>query len=91
MPRAITSFESTPNPNALKCHLSPPLPPLPPDARSYRSADAAATNPLAKALFEIAGVTSVLLMEDWLTVNKAPEADWAGIKRGLKRALSESA
>lgn len=87
MPHAIIRFEQTPNPNALKCYLEPPLPAMPPDARSYRSPEAAAASPLPKALFQIPGVTSLLLMGEWLTVNKSPEADWAAIKRGLKQAL----
>lgn len=90
MPHAITRFEQTPNPNALKCYLEPPLPPRTPDARSYRSPEAAAASPLPKALFQVPGVTSLLLMEGWLTVNKSPEADWPSIKRRLKAALAHA-
>lgn len=90
MPHRIVRFEQTPNPNALKCHLEPALPARPPDARSYRSAEAAQADPLARAIFEIPGVKSVLLMGEWLTVNKSPGAGWAEIKRGLKEALKRA-
>ena len=47
--------------------------------------------PLAAALFAVEGVTGVLLMGDWLTVNKSPEAKWPAIKRGVEKLKDEQA
>ena len=86
MPITVSSFEATPNPNAVKCWIEPALAAGP---RSYRDAASAAEDPVATALFERAGATSVLIFGDWLTVNKAPETDWATAKRRIRAALAE--
>jgi hypothetical protein len=84
MPYRITEFQPTPNPNALKCLLTPRLPGPP---RSFRAPDQAGADPLGAALFAVPGVTSLLLNGDWMTVNKAPEADWAAVKKGIKDVM----
>src|SRR5262245_48021284 len=73
MPYAITEFESTPNPNAVKCWLDKPISEGP---RSFWRPDLAAGDPIAAALFAEAGVTNVLFNGEWMTVNKPPDADW---------------
>lgn len=94
MPRTVQSFEATPNPNALKCVLDGALPAMEshagPASRSYRSAQAASGDPLAAALFAAApgAITSVLIHEHWITVNKAPSADWKTVKAAVTAALS---
>jgi hypothetical protein len=88
MPYAIATYQQTPNPNALKCILDKPLPgPI----RSYRSAEQAAGDDLGAALMGVAGVAGVLLSGGWLTVNKTPEAAWAGVKKGVERVLAGAA
>lgn len=87
MPYAVTQFQPTPNPNALKCILDRRLPDPP---RSFRSASDAAGDPLGSLLFRVPGVVGLLLNGDWLTVNRSPDADWRSIKQGLKQALSEA-
>lgn len=89
----ITRFDSTPNPNALKCVLDRAIiqPDEPP--RSYRGAQAAAEDAVARALFAIepAGtVTSVLMNGDWITINKAPDADWKRVKDAVRAVLSQA-
>ena len=86
MPYAITQFQPTPNPHALKCILDHALPDPP---RSFRSADQAGDDPLARALFAIPGVTGLLLNGGWLTINKRPETDWASIRTAAARVLSQ--
>lgn len=86
MPYDVTKFESTPNPNAVKCWLDRPISDRP---RSFLNAQMAAEDPIASALFEQAGVTNVLLNGIWLTVNKPPEADWASVKAKVRRVLKE--
>lgn len=91
MSYAITEFESTPNPNAVKVHVSPALPASVQSPRSFRDAAAASTDPIASAIFGAARpgeITSVLLAGDWLTVNKSPDADWKRIKAGVRSALA---
>ncbi len=77
-------FETTPNPNALKCVLDTtrtgPI-------VSAGSAEEAAGDPLALALLAIPGVTRVLVHTGFVTVSKEPGADWAAIKRGVQKAL----
>lgn len=85
----ITSFESTPNPNAIKCELGGgDTAPLAGGAiRSYRTREEAATDPLAVALFAIDGVTNVLITSAWFTVGKRPEVEWKSLKPKIKRAV----
>lgn len=87
MPYKVTRFQPTPNPNALKCILDSPLPePI----RSFRRKEDAAADLLGAALFSIPGVTGLLLSGSWLTVNKAPDADWSPIKKAVHSILSDS-
>lgn len=93
MPYRITRFDSTPNPNALKCVLDRAI--VGPDEapRSYRNAQSAKEDPVARALFgvEPAGsITSVLMNADWITINKAPDADWQRIKESVRSVLSQA-
>ncbi len=71
--------------------MVPALPPAGGDvaARSFRDSAAAASHPLAAALFAISGICGVLLSPDgsWLSVNKAPDAHWKSITVGVRRVL----
>lgn len=87
MPYRITEFESTPNPNAVKCWLDRPISSGP---RSFLNAEMAVGDPIASALFEQAGVTTVLFNGEWLTVNKPPNLDWSSVKAKVKHVLGEA-
>ncbi len=87
MPFVVTSYETTPNPNAMKCWLDRPVSAGP---RSFLDAAMAAEDDLAAALFADAGATCVLYNGDWLTFNKAPDADWRQVKKHLERVLAEA-
>lgn len=84
MPRRITDFESTPNPNAIKCNLDAPVHE---GSASFRSPEQATAHPLANAVFQTQGVTNILLCNDWITVCRQPGTPWAPIKRALRDAL----
>ena len=84
MPYCITDFEATPNPNAVKCWLDQPISDCP---RSFLNAEMAVGDPVAEALFQEAGVTTVLFNGDWLTVNKPPDAEWATVKSAVISCL----
>ncbi|MFT3683862.1 MAG: NifU N-terminal domain-containing protein [Phycisphaerales bacterium] len=88
MPVKVLRYEPTPNPNAIKCVLSAKVAD---SSRSFRTAEAAAGeggDPLAAALFVVDGVAGVLLLNDWITVNKRPDATWPPIKKALEKALA---
>lgn len=72
--------EQTPNPLTLK--FLPGREVMGEGSREFRSMDEAALSPLARALFEVEGVTRVFLGPDFLTVTKtADEArDWRHLK-----------
>jgi hypothetical protein len=88
MPRVV-EFQSTPNPNAIKCVLDGPVPVLAGSAgvRSYREASAAAGDPVAAAMFAIAGVRNVLIVGNWITVGKDEAATWKTLKPQIERVL----
>ena len=73
--------QPTPNPNAMKFVLSSTrfVQPL-----SFASAAAAATHPLAAQLFAVGGIYNVFMAQDFVTVNKVPQVDWAGLIRQLQ-------
>jgi hypothetical protein len=84
MKRKVVAFEETPNPHALKCVVSVAFAGAP---RSYRSAESAQGDELARELFAIPGVTGVLICNDFVTVNKAPGAEWKSIRPSVKGAM----
>jgi hypothetical protein len=84
---AVAEIQPTPNPNALKFVLDRPVSDQP---ASFFNSDSAQDHPLASKLFQIGGVSSLLLLGDFVTVNKLPEASWPEIKRGVKKVLSEA-
>jgi hypothetical protein len=92
MPYRITEFQTTPNPNALKCVLDRKLasPPQPPPPRSYFNAEQAKGDRLAEALFAISGVRNLLIQAGWITVSKAADSDWKPIKAAVERVLHEA-
>jgi NFU1 iron-sulfur cluster scaffold homolog, mitochondrial len=87
MPFAVTEFETTPNPNALKCWLDRPISDGP---RSFLNAELAATDPVAAALFSRAGVTNVYFNGNWITVNKPADANWTTIKHKVRKVLEDA-
>jgi hypothetical protein len=82
----VREIQPTPNPNAMKYVLDRPIA----DQRlSFFDASSAAAHPLAARLFAIEDVTSLLLLGDFVTVNKSPAAKWAKINAAVKRVLAE--
>lgn len=86
MPLSIKEVQATPNPNAMKFVLDGIVATTP---ASFFNAEAAAGHPIASRLFAITGVQSVLLLGDFITVNKAPEVKWTQVTPKVKRALAE--
>ncbi|MFI5379292.1 MAG: NifU N-terminal domain-containing protein [Tepidisphaerales bacterium] len=86
MPYQVTDVQPTPNPNARKFVLDARIAEQP---VSFFNAEAASDHPVASKLFAIDGVTSILLLGDFVTVNKRPDAPWTSITAKVRTALGE--
>ena len=75
MPEANIRFQPTPNPNAGKFIVDRKVVEGA-SSKSFYNADDAAGHPLAAALFELEGVASLFMVDDFVTVTKNADADW---------------
>ena len=82
----VKEVQPTPNPNAMKFVLDRVIAQQP---ASFFNAPAAAAHPIAARLFEVSGVASLLLLGDFVTVNKLPQAKWPPITSKIKKILAE--
>lgn len=87
MPLHVTSFQSTPNPNAIKCIVDRPTGE---QIRSYFRPEQAETDPLARALFAIPGVTNVMIQPDFISIGKSPDAAWRPIRAAIEQVLLDA-
>jgi hypothetical protein len=85
MPFEVIDVQPTPNPNALKFVLNRAIVDQP---ASFFNAEAASGHPIASKLFAIGGVTSVLLLSDFVTVNKSNDVKWGPITSAVKKVLA---
>jgi hypothetical protein len=69
-------FQPTPNPNAGKFIANRSLVEGK-SSRSFYNAEQAAADPVANALFDVEGVASIFMVEDFVTVTKQADADWS--------------
>jgi len=79
--------EATPNPATLK--FLPGRTVMPSGTADFPSAEAAASSPLARALFDLPEVTRVFLGADFVTVTKSHDADWSLLKPRVLGALMD--
>jgi len=70
-------FQPTPNPNSMKFTLEKPV--IQKGMANFNSREEADGTPVAKRLFEIDGVTGVLMMENFVSVNKSASGNWGVI------------
>ncbi len=87
MPFRVIEMQPTPNPDATKFVLDSPISEQP---TSFFNAEQAKSHPVAAALFAIPGVTSVLLLGDFVTVNKSKTTPWSKITPKVRDVLSSS-
>ena len=80
----VVEIQPTPNPNAAKFVLDRPVSQQP---MSFFNSSAAQDFPLARALFAIPGVSSLLLLGDFITINKSPDAEWDDITDAARSVL----
>ena len=84
-PLEIT-VQGTPNPNAAKFMLNRIVAT---QGKTYREVASAETE-WAKQLLGIAGVTQVFALNNFISVNKAPEADWNAIGPQVEQILRQA-
>jgi hypothetical protein len=58
------------------CRFTVDRPVYPDKSFAFLSKEAAEDSPLAQRLFEIDGITRVLISHDQITINKSAHADW---------------
>lgn len=85
MPFRVLEIQPTPNPNAAKFVLDKQIAQQP---TSFFSAEAATGHPIASKLFAIPGVVSLLLLGDFVTVNKSPASKWDKITTAVEGVLA---
>lgn len=83
----VIDVQPTPNPNALKFVVEGTISNTP---LSFFNPDAGREHPLASRLFAIPGVTSLLILNDFVTVSKSADATWKTITPAAKRVLAEA-
>lgn len=90
------SVQGTPNPNAAKFTLNRMVATqgqtyrLPAATGATQTGDAAAEPTWARELLGIAGVTQVFAINNFISVNKAPEADWNAIGPRIEQVLRQA-
>ena len=77
--------QPTPNPNARKFVLpqqefAKPL--------SFSDAATAAAHPLAAALFDLGSIYNVFMVQDFVTVNKYPDAAWEPLEERIVAGIA---
>jgi len=88
MPFKVLDIQPTPNPNAAKFILDAPISQQP---TSFFNAEAAKDHPVASQLFAIPGVTSILLLGDFVTINKRADVRWNQITDKVADVLASHA
>jgi hypothetical protein len=85
VPFNVREVQPTPNLNAMKLILDRVIADCP---MSFLNAASGKEHPIASRLFGIKGVTALLLLGDFVTVTKTPEAKWADITKKVEQALA---
>lgn len=82
------SARPTPNPNSLKFEVDGATV-IDDGLRAYHSAREADGDDLARDLFAIRGVESLMIVPAFVTVTKHPAADWDDLSEGVERVLEK--
>jgi hypothetical protein len=81
----VTNVSTTPNPDAMKYTLDRRFD----EMFTVASAEDAASNPFAAAVFAAGGVASVFGTADFITITRTPGADWDDIESAVRAAAAE--
>ena len=82
-------YQPTPNPNAGKFTVDRAVVEGT-ASKSFYGAAQAQGDPLASALFALNGVSSVFMVDDFITVTKSPDADWSRLVPAVTAAIEQS-
>ena len=82
----VKEIQATPNPNAVKFVLDREISDRP---VSFLQPEEGKNHPVASLLFSIKGVTSVLMLGDFVTINKRPEIAWKTITEKVEEILQK--
>ena len=74
----------SPNPNALRFQLDTTLD----SALSFANAADAAGHPFGEAVFAVPGVASIFGVNDFVTITRAPGAEWDPIIEAVEQAAA---
>ena len=77
--------EETPNPNVIKFVLEQEV--LPKGSASFKTRQEAVASPLSQKVFEIKGVESIFLGQDFISVTKADTKEWFVLKPQILSAI----
>jgi len=80
----VIRLDPTPNPNAVKFSVGTPV-----GGPATFVAGQATDNPMASAILELEGVTSIFMTADFVTISKSPDADWEVIVPDAQAILEE--
>jgi len=69
------------------CRFTVERPVYPDKSFAFLNKEAAEDSPLAQRLFEIEGITRVLISHDQITINKSAGADWPVIGKSIGTAI----
>ena len=84
----VQSIKITADPKSqITCHFTVDQPVYPDSSFYFGSKERAQGSPLAQRLLEIAGVTSVLIAHNRITVNKADSDEWLPVARQVGAAV----
>lgn len=87
MPSIPFTPKPTPNPGAMKFVADREVFPRP--AKSYFKPEEADGQPAVRAILALPGVTGVMLLAEFCTVNKRPEATWDELQPAILHILAE--
>ena len=89
MAKTNVRFSPTPNPNAGKFTLDRKVLEGT-SSKSFYNATDAADHPLASALFELEGVASLFMVDDFVTVTKTPSVSWETLIPQVQTAIEQA-
>ncbi len=87
MEPVTVTLEFTPNPNTLKFVVNRKF--LDRGAANFPELDKASGSPLAQKLFQIKGISGVMIGTNFITITKGPEGDWDVIADSVPKSVEE--
>ena len=81
----VLTISPTPNPDAMKYTVDRRFD----EMFNIASAEDAASNAFARAMFEAGGVASVFGTADFVTITRSDGADWGTIESSVRAAAAE--